>query len=275
MASPQAVQESQPFANVVEGLGKLKVAAALQVFIAMLIAISALLLLALLPFSTIRTSEAVAGLACFATTVVFTIVTAFAYLLPSAKCLAMWKPRDFLAPLILMRAGYTGGSLIMLVALLALIQLVRVSAPSRWAVAGVEIEFETILYAYLILLVIGGVLLFMGYTGSFIHLHKLSEAFNSPQLSKTGVFVAVFGVAFTLLSAALLIIDNGIRAAAANPYNYYHAIGVAANVATAPLIIAILTSILGIAVWMQVLSEVSSIEKRVEAGFAYGVYNLH
>jgi uncharacterized membrane protein len=268
MASPQAVQESQPFANVVEGLGKLKAAAALQVFIAMLIAISALLLLALLPFSTIRTGEAVAGLACFATTVVFTIVTAFAYLLPSAKCFAMWKPRDFLAPLILMRAGYTGGSLIMLVALLALIQLV--SAPSRWAVAGVEIEFETILYAYLILLVIGGVLLFMGYTGSFIHLHKLSEAFNSPQLSKTGVFVAVFGVAFTLLSAALLIIDNGIRAAAANPYNYYHAIGVAANVATAPLIIAILTSILGIAVWMQVLSEVSSIEKRVEAGVIQG-----
>uniref|UniRef100_A0A7C4FA57 DUF973 family protein n=1 Tax=Ignisphaera aggregans TaxID=334771 RepID=A0A7C4FA57_9CREN len=265
MASPQAVQESQPLTNVVEGLRKLKAAAALQAFIAMLIAVSALLLLALLPFSTIRTGEAVAGLVCFAATVVFTIATAFAYLLPSAKRFAMWRPRDFLAPLILMRAGYTGGPLIMLVALLALTQLVRGVAPSGLAVAGVEVKFETILYACLILLLVGGVLLFTGYTGSSIHLHKLSEAFNSPQLSKIGVFVAVSGSAFTLLSASLLIIDSGIRAATAYPYNYYHAIGVAANVATAPLIIAILTSILGIAVWMQVLSEVSSIEKRVEA----------
>jgi len=263
--SPVAQEPQLSSGVVIEGLEKLKVAALLQVFIAVLVGVSALLLLALTPFLTIRAGASLAGLASLIVTVAFTVVTAYGYLLPSVNRFARWKPKDFLAPLILMRSGYTGGALIMLGALLALTWLVR-EVVSGFIVAGVEIRIEEVIYICLILLLVGGVMLFMGYTGILVHLHKLSEALNFPKFSRTGAFVVIFGTTFILLSTALLIIHSGSRAATVNPYEYYNIISIAANATTALLIITLLISLLGIVIWAQVYSEASLIERRVEAG---------
>jgi hypothetical protein len=253
--SPVAQEQQLSGGAVVEGLEKLKVTALLHVFIAMLVGVSALLLLALTPFSTIRTSESLAGLASLIVTVAFTVTTVYGYLLPSANRFARWKPRDFLAPLVLMRSGYTGGALITLGALLALTWLVRETA-SGFIVAGTVISIEEVIYIYLILLLVGGILLFTGYTGTLVYLYKLSEAFNSLQLSRAGAFVVIFGTAFILLSSALLIIHSTSRATS----------NVAVNATMALLIITLLISLLGIVTWAQVYSEASSIERKTEAG---------
>lgn len=253
MAAPQVVQQPQPTSVdvVVEGLRKLKTAALLQIVaevlgVALILVIAFTAVASILHFVTGGIQEAFLQWAILAILVplivivvaiiVLVIISIYAYLLPSAKRFAKWRPGEFSTPLTLLRIGYVWGAVVLLVALAIIFTGIGVGL----AIGGLEAGLLTIAVVVrvgLALVFIAIIMFFIGFVGNIVYLFRLSSVFHSTQFQ---------------VAAILTIVDIVLSALVIVPF-----IGFA---------LSCIESILSFIVWILIYIEAGSLEKKVLQG---------
>jgi hypothetical protein len=197
-----------------------------------------------------------ASLAWFIIAVLFIALTSFIFLMPALSYFTMWKPGEFTETSRLMKLGFLIGSIILLVALLVIAIINAINTPdiikeydSREALA------EGLIWP-IILGLIGSIIFFAGWIGSFLFLNKLKELFNAPLFSKLGIAVLIYGVVFVILKASLLVAYYGYTVAES---------GIV--FALQPVLgLALLVAILGVVAWTLIYTEVLILEKKLLSG---------
>jgi len=110
--------------------------------------------------------------------VILAFIAVFAYLVPSAGDLAKWRPDEFSTPSKLMKIGYIGGLVLVIIAILLLI--VAILAENVLMVLGA-----------LGLIVLGGILAFIGWIGNLIYFFKLNGVFKESLFLIAGILLII------------------------------------------------------------------------------------
>jgi hypothetical protein len=189
---------AQPATSIVlEGLRKLRTAALLQI-IAVVIATAA----SFSALGALLTGNALAILAAGASTIalaliaiVLLLVAVYAFLLPSAKSFASWRPAEFSTPSKLLRIGFLWGLVVVLIALLLALTVILVLVALALAVVGV-------------------ILVIIGWVGLIIYFFKLRDAFNSTLFLVAAiltilVIVPVVGGILGFIAWILVLVESG------------------------------------------------------------------
>jgi len=163
--------------TVLEGLEKLRTASLLQIITSILLAISlAIIISPLLPaieatpgsVSTLTVGLAITGGVLMFIAVILLLVTLFAFLLPSVSRFALWRPADFSAASTLMKVGYIGGAVLLIIAI-------------PLAIVGMGIA--------LLIIIIWFLLLFIGLVGNALYFAKLRDLFNTSAFLLAALFL--------------------------------------------------------------------------------------
>jgi hypothetical protein len=179
-----AIPQVQPAGDtVLSGLRKLKMASLLQIVATVLVGVPALILMGSLFSFNIRAIIA-AGLLWFVLLfvgMILAIIGIYAFLLPSAKQFALQNPEKFSTPSKLMKIGYLGGAILMLLGLLIIIAGIAsiTMARSPEAALGSLAAMGTAILGGLALAGIGGILFIIGLIGVIIYFLGLKDMFNS------------------------------------------------------------------------------------------------
>lgn len=164
----EAIPTPKQREEVLAALGKLRTASLLLVIATLITAASSLsLLTTLFTFNIVAMLAMGAGvLAAILVGLILIIVGVYAFLLPSAKQFATWRPAEFSTASKLLRIGYIWGIAILILALLVII-------------AGAVSLNLGIAFGGLAIAIIGGILFLIGYIGNIVYFFKLKDVFNS------------------------------------------------------------------------------------------------
>jgi MFS family permease len=265
--STQYTSSTQPSSRdlVWYGLKRLETTVLLQIIGAVLAVIASIALFATLPFYGAaspqivhlgRAQSVAAGLAWFIIAVLFIAFTSFIYFMPSLSYFTMWKPGEFTESSRLLRLGFLIGSIILLVALLVTAIINAINTPDIIKGYSTREALAKGLIWPIILGLIGSIVFFVGWIGSFLFLNKLKELFNAPALSKLGIVILVYGIVFVILKASLLVAYYGYTVA--ESWIVF---------ALQPVLgLALLMAILGVVAWTLIYTEVLSLEKKLLSG---------
>ncbi|MCS7112033.1 MAG: DUF973 family protein [Ignisphaera sp.] len=177
--------------EIVAALSKLRIASLLQIIATLIIAASSLSLLgAAFLLSTMEVPIARIGVfigvfMAILVGLVMIIVAVYAFLLPSAKQLAKWKPAEFSTASKLLRIGYIWGAAILILALLLIIA------------GAISINLGTVIGG-LAVAIIGGILFLLGYIGNIVYFFKLRDTFNSTTFLVAAILL-IIGIFIHLL----------------------------------------------------------------------------
>jgi hypothetical protein len=197
-----------------------------------------------------------ASLVWFIIAVLFIALTSFIFLMPALSYFTMWKPGEFTETSRLMKLGFLIGSIILLVALLVIAIINAINTPDIIKEYDSREALAKGLIWPIILGLIGSIIFFAGWIGSFLFLNKLKELFNAPALSKLGIAILVYGIVFVILKASLLVAYYGYTVA---EYRVVFALQ--------PVLgLALLMAILGVVAWTLIYTEVLILEKKLLSG---------
>lgn len=177
--------------EVLTALRNLKMASLLQVIATIITGVSLAYILAAAANIALMLVTGIGVLAGALIGLVITIVAVYAFLLPSAKQFARWRPAEFSTASNLMRVGYIWGAIILIIAIAIIIAGV-VSINIIAALGGLGIA------------VIGGILFLVGYVGNIVYFIKLKDVFNSAMFLAAaiilivGIFVPIAFIAWIL-----------------------------------------------------------------------------
>lgn len=183
------VSSSEVRDTVLEGLGKLRTASLLQIITSILLVIS-LIIIILSPLPTIGAFARAPGSASALTVglvtaggvlmfiaIILLLVAVFAFLLPSVSRFALWRPADFSAASTLMKVGYIGGAVLLIIAI-----------PLTFVGVGV------------VLLVIGSLIMFIGLIGNALYFAKLRDLFNTSAFLLAALFLFMLPIVAWIFS---------------------------------------------------------------------------
>lgn len=188
----------------IEGLSKLRTGA-LMLIIAVLIAVAGTLMAIPAMFGALAGGPAglVAGLASVLAVVlvgiIIMLVALFAFVVPGASRLAHWNT-EFSSPSKLIRVGLVGGLIVMIIALLILIAGALTLNPG--AVLG-----------GLALMVIAGIMSFIGYIGIILLSFRLNKVFGETIFMVAGILFIVGIFVGILMFIAWILMFVGLGSA--------------------------------------------------------------
>ena len=276
--STQYTSSTQPSSRdlVWYGLKRVEITVLLHIIGAVLAVIASIALFATLPFYGAASPEiaykgqapsVAASLAWLIIAVLFIALTSFIFLMPALSYFTMWKPGEFTESSRLMKLGFLIGSIILLVALLVIAIINAINTPDIIKEYNSREALAKGLIWPIILGLIGSIIFFAGWIGSFLFLNKLKELFNAPVFSKLGIAVLIYGVVFVILKASLLVAYYGYDARYELYSGIYTIAGYVTIYALQPILgLALLLGILGVVAWTLIYTEVLSLEKKILSG---------
>jgi hypothetical protein len=109
------------------------------------------------------------------------LAAVYAFLLPSSRSMAVWRPEEFSTVYNLLVAGYAGGLVSTVIALIILIL----------DAIGVTSGDPIVVLLFVLLLVIGIVLFIVGWIGNIAYFLKLRDVFNSSGFLVAGILLII------------------------------------------------------------------------------------
>ena len=112
---------------------------------------------------------------------VLLLAAVYAFLLPSSRTMAVWRPEEFSTVYSLLLAGYAGGLVSTVIALIMLVL----------DAIGVTSGDPIVVLLVVLLLVIGIVLFIVGWIGNIAYFLKLRDVFNSSVFLVAGILLII------------------------------------------------------------------------------------
>jgi hypothetical protein len=168
---------------VLSGVRKLKVAA-LMIVTSILLGSAPLLAVlgSLFTFNVdVVVSVILAYIALVFVALVSLLAAVYAFLLPSSRTMAVWRPEEFSTVYSLLLAGYAGGLVSTVIALIMLVL----------DAIGVTSGDPIVVLPVVLLLVIGIVLFIVGWIGNIAYFLKLRDVFNSSVFLVAGILLII------------------------------------------------------------------------------------
>jgi hypothetical protein len=168
---------------VLSGVRKLKVAA-LMIVTSILLGSAPLLIVlgSLFTFNVdVVVSVILSYIALVFVALILLLAAVYAFLLPSSRTMAVWRPEEFSTVYSLLVAGYAGGLVSTVIALIILVL----------DAIGVTSGDPIVVLLVVLLLVLGIVLFIVGWIGNIAYFLKLRDVFNSSVFLVAGILLII------------------------------------------------------------------------------------
>jgi hypothetical protein len=168
---------------VLSGVRKLKVAA-LMIVTSILLGSAPLLAVigSLFTFNVdVVVSVILSYIALVFVALILLLAAVYAFLLPSSRTMAVWRPEEFSTVYSLLVAGYAGGLVSTVIALIILVL----------DAIGVTSGDPIVVLLVVLLLVLGIVLFIVGWIGNIAYFLKLRDVFNSSGFLVAGILLII------------------------------------------------------------------------------------
>jgi hypothetical protein len=168
---------------VLSGFRKLKVAA-LMIVTSILLGSAPLLIVlgSLFTFNVdVVVSVILSYIALVFVALILLLAAVYAFLLPSSRTMAVWRPEEFSTVYSLLVAGYAGGLVSTVIALIILVL----------DAIGVTSGDPIVVLLVVLLLVLGIVLFIVGWIGNIAYFLKLRDVFNSSVFLVAGILLII------------------------------------------------------------------------------------